>query len=68
MQAPTGGALIPTTTASATSAASGVPVGSAAVAASPAPATLAPATRTAVCPRRSTSRPRSGPLTPSDTA
>ena len=63
--APTGGALSPSTAASATGAASGAPAGSAAVAASAEPATSAPATRTVVCPRRSTSRPSSGPPTPS---
>ena len=68
MQAPTGGVLSPRTTASATSATSGAPAGSAAVPASAAPATSAPASRTVVCPRRSTSRPSSGPPTPSDTA
>ena len=68
MHAPTGGALSPSTAASATSAASGAPAGSTAVATSAEPATSAPAIRTAVWPRRSTSRPSSGPPTPSDTA
>jgi hypothetical protein len=66
--ASTGGVLASRTTASATSTATGARAGSAAVPARAAPATSALVSRTFVCPRRSTSRPSSGPPTPSEAA